>query len=372
MTIPCCLLRTSALLSKNSCIIGTASAVTSGVSAAALGRLTVSRAFAVSSSFSFSTSSSQQSLSALIKELRAQSGAPIVDCKKALEKCGNDMQAAFDWLREHGAAKASSKVAGRATLEGLVGLKFGNSNNGDSLVQQADNFGTSAALVKVASETDFAGRSGKFVELVLHVADATLQQSSLQGALEEAFLLQATSSEGKTVKDHLDEAIVAIRENLSVSEAMRLISSAEDERSLLVGYVHNRIGALNVGSAAAVVEVAPIEGSSGADVSLEQLQATGKKLAMHVVAARPLYLTPEDVPDDELEKEKAILSKEVVNTGKKPEMVEKIVLGKLRKFYESVCLTEQAHLIEEKNPKVSKVLQEQGIVVKNFRHLYIS
>jgi len=286
----------------------------------------------------------------LLKDLRTQSGAPIVDCKKALQAAGSDLSAAMDWLREHGAAKASSKVQGRETTEGLVGLRV-----------SAD--GKSAALVKVASETDFAGRSSKFVDLLLSVADATLQ-SSKEGTLEEDTVLQA-NTDGKTVKELLDEAIVAIRENLSVADALRL----ESADGILVGYVHNRIGSSDAGTAAALVEVAPAKGK---DVALEVLQSTGKKLAMHIVAARPQYLSSDDVPKDVVEKEKAILMKQNEDSGKPPEILEKIVDGRLRKFYEGICLTEQAHMIEDQNPKVSKVLQGLDIELKRFKALSIS
>ena len=273
-----------------------------------------------------------------------------MECKKALQAVGDDLSAAMDWLREHGAAKASSKVQGRETTEGLVGLKVA-----------AD--GKSAALVKVASETDFAGRSSKFVDLLLNVADATLQ-SSKDGALEEDVVLQATAG-GKTVKELLDEAIVAIRENLSVANALKLQSAD----GILVGYVHNRIDASDAGTAAALVEVAPIKGK---DIDLDFLKSTGKKLAMHIVAAKPQYAAPDDVPPDVVEKEKAILMKQNEDSGKPPEILEKIVNGRLRKFYETVCLTEQAHMIEDQNPKVSKVLKGLGVELKRFETLSIS
>lgn len=284
-----------------------------------------------------------------LKNLRAQSGAPIIECKKALENAGDDLGAAMDWLREHGAAKASSKLQGRETTEGLVGLKV-----------SAD--GKTAALVKVASETDFAGRSAPFVGLVGHVASAIL--SSTDGVLSEGDILEA-ASEGKSIKDALDEAIVAIRENISVPDAKKMQSIY----GMVVGYVHNKVDSSEAGTAAAVVEVAPAAGSS---VSDDVLQSVGKKLAMHIVAARPLYLSPDNVPIEDLEREKEIILKQMGETGKPADIVEKIIMGKMRKFYEGVCLTEQAHMIEDQNPKVSKVLQEAGIELMRFETLSIS
>ena len=228
----------------------------------------------------------------LIKDLRAQSGAPISECKKALEATDNVVKDAMDWLRQHGAAKAVSKVQGREASEGLVGLRV------------ADD-GSSAALIQITSETDFASRSAAFVSLVTHTADATLSQTDIQGEVQEDVLL-ASEYDNKTVKDALDEAVVAIRENLGVSSAKRLGSHNE---GCFVGYVHGRVeGSPVAGTAAAVVHVVPKDGK---DVRPEILEDAGKKLAMHVVAAKPLYLTPCDVPDDVLAKEKDILMHQV-------------------------------------------------------------
>jgi elongation factor Ts len=226
----------------------------------------------------------------LIKDLRTQTGAPISECKKALEATSSSLEEAMDWLRQHGAAKASSKVQGREASEGMVGLKISED-------------GSSAALVKVSSETDFASRSAAFLGLVSHAANATLQ-SSVEGKVDKEAVL-SSEYDSKSVKRVLDEAVVAIRENLGVASAVRMNST----RGLFVGYVHGRAdGSTVAGTAAAVVHVVPKEGEN---VSQEVLQEAGKKLAMHVVAAKPRYLTPEDVPDDVLQKEKDILTQQV-------------------------------------------------------------
>lgn len=295
----------------------------------------------------------------LLKELRQKTGAPIVDCKKALQNTdGKNVAAAMDWLREHGAAKVSSKVKGRETTEGLVAL-------------QVSPDGKTASLIKVSSETDFAGRSSKFVDFVLNVAKATLETAkgdNVAGVvpMEEHTVLE-TSLDGKIVKDYLDEAIVAIRENISLSNAVRFRTC---NNGLLVGYVHNRVHSSDAGTAAAIIEIVPA--TEGGDVSLDVLQSTGKKLAMHAVAARPLYLSPENVPTEEVEKEMELLKRELEGTGKPPEIVDNIVKGKMRKFYEGICLTEQSHMIEDQNPKISKVLKDAGISLNNFSVFYIS
>lgn len=238
----------------------------------------------------------------LIKDLRAQSGAPIGECKKALQSSDNDIQEAMDWLRQHGAAKASAKAQGRDASEGLVGLRV------------VDD-GSSAALVQISSETDFASRSGAFVNLVTHAADATLSQTSVIKGNVEQDVVMASEYMEKSVKDAMDEAVVAIRENLGISSAMRL---ASDQGGRFVGYVHGKVdGSPVAGTAAAVVHVV-------GDVSEEALEDTGKKLAMHVVAAKPLYLTPDDVPEDVLNKEKEILTQQV---------------GHISPFLVAVCVT---------------------------------
>jgi elongation factor Ts len=280
-----------------------------------------------------------------------------VDCKKALQTTNNDLNAALDWLREHGAAKTSSKVQGRETTEGLIAIQISDNN-------------TVASIVRVSSETDFAGRSSKFVSFVSDVA-AAIANVDATGRVDSNDILNATTN-GKTVKDQLDEVIVAIRENISVSDAIKL-SASSDSKSILVGYVHNKIDtSIEAGTAAAILEISPTKEG----ISTVELQTVGKKLAMHIVAAKPQYMTPDDVPDEEVQKEKDILTKQIVgdaaNKTKSPEMIEKIVQGKLRKYYQAVCLLEQGHMLEDKNPKVESVLKESGIEVKQFTALSIN
>lgn len=296
-----------------------------------------------------------------LKEVRSRSGAPIVDCKKALNASDNDVALALDWLREHGAAKASSKVQGRATNEGLVATAL-----------SAD--GKSGSIVHVSSETDFAGRSDKFVDLVTGVAQIALQQASKSdGALaSDALLGMSDAGTGKTVQDLLDDAVVAIRENMGVEYAATMRCNDDDSvMRALVGYVHNRVGdgggTSTAGTAAALVLVQSIDPQATA----ERLQSVGKKLAMHVVAARPQYMSADDVPPDVVQHERDILLKQEDGTGKSPKILERIVQGRLRKFYEGVCLLEQPHFVEDKNPKVGPYLKGQGIAVERFEARFI-
>lgn len=287
----------------------------------------------------------------ILKELRALSGAPIVECKKALQSTDGELQSAMDWLREHGAAKASSKVQGRETTQGLIGL-------------QVSPDGKSASLVKVASETDFAALSARFVEFVVRVADAT-RTIPKDGEASSETLLQA-SSDGDTVKRLMDEAVVAIRENISVKQAIKF--EASDAEGILVGYIHNRVDSKDAGLAAALVEVVPTQSGS---VSSDKLQEIGKRLAMHVVAARPAYLSSDDIPEDELTKEKDMLRSQMADSNKPPEILEKIVSGRLHKYFEEFCLLEQAHMIEEANPKIKSFLKDSGVAVKRFKLMTI-
>jgi len=280
----------------------------------------------------------------------------MVECKKALSDpdVDGDLTKAADWLRKHGSAKASSKVSGREASEGMVGVTVSPD-------------GRSASIVRVASETDFASRSDAFGRLVEDVAVAAMNLGGGDGPVDvDGALLPASVEGGGTVKDALDEAILAIRENLQISEAISLSSSSSpSDDSVLVGYVHGRLpGSDCAGTAAAVVEIGRAgDGSTATD---EDMRDAGKKLAMHVVAAKPEYLSPDTVPEDAVEKEKAVLMEQVADSGKPPEIVDKMMTGRMRKYYEGVCLTEQPHMVEEGSPKVSKVLGKMGMEVRRF------
>lgn len=273
----------------------------------------------------------------------------------------NSRSPSFSFLQssEHGAAKASSKVAGRETVEGLIGLAADDNN--------------ALAIVQVASETDFASHSERFVQLVQDVTAAVLSQDSITGTsltTEQLLGLPAAGS-GNSVKDIMDEAIVAIRENLSVPSATKLV--ATEANTYWVPYVHNKRPGTETGTAVAAVLV----GSANAKADAEAVQAVGKRLAMHIVAAKPQYKTMEDVPSEVVDKERNILESQIAmeeagaKKKKPPEIIEKMIQGRLRKFYEQICLTEQPHMIEEGNPKVSKALKEAGVELHQYVYLAI-
>ncbi|CAB9504675.1 factor Ts [Seminavis robusta] len=292
----------------------------------------------------------QFSTMSLIKELRAASGAPIVDCKKALSNSDNDLKAALDWLREHGAAKVSSKVADREAREGLVAI---------ALTAQHK----AASLVAVSSETDFAGRSQTFVDLVEFCAQAALLQTNDTTAEPLVQVLQNDS----TVESAMSDAMVAIRENLSLSHATKVTASPEG--GVVVGYVHGRILPSQAGTAAALVSLAPLDNNNNKDT--DKMLETGKKLAMHIVAAKPQYLDSTSIPDDIVEAERDLLAKQIADSGKPPAIVQKIVNGRLHKFYATTCLLQQSHMIEEGNPQIQKHLTSMGMKLLHYELLSV-
>jgi len=288
----------------------------------------------------------------------------MMECKKALSasEVANDIDKAKEWLRKHGSAKASSKVAGREALEGLVGIKINNESGVGS-------------VVKVASETDFASRSEVFSTFVQEVADAAAAQATTYIDNGDRvrpdpnianFMKTSQTTNGKPISESLNDAILAIRENLQVDSISVMKTSSPN--SILAGYVHGRASPQHTcGSLGSLVELEIIDDKQAEDIA----QETAKKLAMHIVAAKPHYLNPTSVPTSILSKEKDILLSKMnensANANKPPEILEKIINGQLRKFYESVCLTEQAHMVEEGNPKVGKVLKGLGLEVKGFK-----
>ena len=276
----------------------------------------------------------------------------MMECKKALDAEDNDYEKASEWLRKNGSAKAASKLAGREASEGMIGIAFAAANDSDG-----NSVSAKASIVRVASETDFASRSQTFTTLVEVVANACLNEDG---------------KSSKTVKDAMDDAILAIRENLSIASAETLIASSD--QSVIAGYVHGKVfNESNAGTAAAIVELVPSSSTSNnkCTLSRDEIEAIGKRLAMHIVAAKPAYLVPEDVPAEEVEKEKEILMEQMVDSGKPAEILEKIVDGRMRKYYEGVCLAEQAHMLEEGNPKVSKALSAVGLELVAFKSSFI-
>jgi len=261
---------------------------------------------------------------ALVKELRDKTGAGMMDCKRALGDTAGDIEAAVDWLRKKGLA-AAAKKAGRVAAEGLVG------------VATADKAG---AVIEVNSETDFVARNELFQNFVRAVAELAVKADRDVEALKGA----SFAGNGKTVEGELSELIGRIGENMVLRRVARLAVG----QGHVASYMHN---AVSPGLGKIGVLVA-LESAAKEDV----LAPLGRQLAMHVAAANPLYLDRTSVPAAALERERAILRDQAGSTGKSADIVEKMVEGRLRKFYEDSVLVDQVFVIDGEN-RVGKIVE---------------
>lgn len=270
---------------------------------------------------------------AMVKELREKSGAGMMDCKTALKENGGDMEAAVDWLRTKGLAKAAKK-AGRVAAEGLVGVA-------------AD--GAKAAVIELNSETDFVSRNEGFQELVSKVAEVAV---GTDGAVEA---VSAADLGGKSVADSITDAIATIGENMNLRRSA--ILSVND--GVVATYVH---GAVADGLGKIGVLVA-LESSGDKD----KLNALGRQIAMHVAATSPLALNTDELDPAVVEREKSVFSEQARESGKPENIIEKMVEGRLRKFYEEVTLVKQAFVInpdQTVEQAVEGLAKELGTEVK--------
>ena len=251
---------------------------------------------------------------AMVKELREKTGAGMMDCKAALTENNGDMEAAIDWLRTKGLAKPAKK-AGRVAAEGLVGVAAE---------------GTKAAVVELNSETDFVARNDAFQALVSGTAKAALSVGGDVEALGNA----SFPGSSKTVSDSIKDAIATIGENMSLRRAAVLSVSS----GVVATYVHSAI-ADNLGKIGVLVAL-----ESEGDAA--ELAAFGRKVAMHVAATNPLSLSVEDLDPEVVERERQIFAEQARESGKPENIIEKMVEGRLRKFYEEVTLVKQAFVID--------------------------
>ena len=254
----------------------------------------------------------------LVKELREKTGAGMLDCKKALEATSGDMEKAIDWLREKGIAKAAKK-ADRIAAEGLAAI----------LTKDND-----AVLVEVNSETDFVAKNEEFTSMVKEILAALINSDAK--TLEEA--LKVKTNDG-TIEELIINKTAKIGEKLSLRRFVHLKKDADEEFG---SYIH-------AGGKIAVLTVVK-------NASLE----VAKDVAMHAAAMHPLYIRKEDVPADVLEKEKKIMREQVINEGKKPEMADKIVLGKIGKYYADVCLEDQVFIKALNKETVANYVASNG------------
>jgi elongation factor Ts len=261
---------------------------------------------------------------ALVKELRDKTGAGMMDCKRALGDTGGDIEAAVDWLRTKGLA-AAAKKSGRVAAEGLVGVA---------------TRGLAGAVVEVNSETDFVARNELFQAFVRAVSGLAVGASGDVEALKEA----PYPGTGRTVAGELTELVARIGENLVLRRSHRLAVT----QGVVASYVHNSL----VPGLGKIGVLVALESSAEEDA----LVTLGRQLAMHVAAANPLYLDIAAVPAAALERERAVLREQAKETGKTEAIVERMVEGRLRKFYEEAVLLEQVFVIDGEN-RVGKVVE---------------
>lgn len=265
-----------------------------------------------------------QITAALVKELRERTGAGMMDCKKALTAVEGDMDKAIDFLREKGLS-AAAKKASRVAAEGVVA----------SYVSEDGKVGV---IVEINCETDFVAKTDNFKALVNAIA---AHIAATNPADMDA--LMASEIEGKTVSALVTESIAKIGENISV----RRFARYEVPEGVVAAYIHGggKIGVL-----------VNMQGGSA---------ELGKDVAMHIAAANPSYLNREQVPASELEHEKEVLSEQARNEGKPEKIIEKMVIGRIQKFYKEVCLLDQ-EFVKDPDQTIAKLLKANNAEVAEF------
>lgn len=257
---------------------------------------------------------------ATIKDLREQTGAGMMDCKKALAENGGDIEAAKDWLRTKGLAKAAKK-ASRVASEGLVGIA---------------TEGNKAAIIELNSETDFVAKNEEFQNLAKDIAQAALNTDGSVDAIKSA------QANGKDVETLITDAIAKIGENMNLRRAA-VIDAGNGENFT---YVHSA-QAENLGKIGVIVTL------EGGNAEL------GKQIAMHIAASKPESLDVDSLNPELIEREKAIFSEQARESGKPEEIIEKMIEGRIRKYYEQVVLLEQAFIMDT-DKKVKDVISSAG------------
>ena len=262
----------------------------------------------------------------LVKELREKTGAGMMDCKKVLTETDGDMEKAIELLRERGIAKAAKK-SGRVAAEGLV----------EAVVSED---GKSGAVIEVNSETDFVAKNEEFKTFVENVANQVLKTNPKD--VEELLAQPAMFEEGKTVQEALVGKIATIGENLSIRRFARF-----ESEGLVEKYIHG-------------------DGKIAVLVNMKKGDSTvAKDICMQIAAARPEYVRREEVPEERVAKEMEILKVQTMNEGKPEAIAEKIVQGRIGKFYEEICLVDQV-FVKDSSMKVSELLKQKDADVVEF------
>ena len=259
-----------------------------------------------------------QITASLVKELRERTGAGMMDCKKALQQTDGNIEAAIDYLRENGIAKAAKK-ADRIAAEGLSYIEVK---------------GNKAVILEINSETDFVAKNEKFVALVKNVAAAIL--AAEPKTLEEALQVEA---QGGTVEAVINEGIATIGEKLSLRR-FEVVSKTDSDAFGAYSHMGGRIGVLTL-----------VEGSTDEEAA--------KDVAMHIAALAPRYLDESEVPADVLEHEKKVLTEQALNEGKPANIVEKMIVGRINKFLEEITVVKQK-FVKDDSLTVEKFVASKG------------
>lgn len=269
---------------------------------------------------------------AMVKDLREQTGAGMMDAKKALTETEGDMEAAVDWLRTKGLAKAAKK-SGRVAAEGLVGVAVGDGRG---------------VAVELNSETDFVAKNADFQQLVREITDIALSTG------EDIEVLRASHLNGRTVDEVLNEAISRIGENMTLRRMHVL------EGDTVVSYVHN---AATAGMGKIGVLVA-LKGDT------TKAQEIGKQIAMHIAATAPASLSEADLDPALVEREKSVLTEQARESGKPEAVIEKMIVGRMAKYFEEVTLMGQKFVI---NPDitVAQAAKDAGVEVTGFARVVV-
>ena len=264
---------------------------------------------------------------ALVKELREKTGAGMMDCKKVLTETDGNMEKAMELLRERGIAKAAKK-SDRIAAEGLV----------ECYISEDGKIGS---VVEVNAETDFVAKNEEFRKFVADVAKQVVENNPKD--VEDLLGQKSITEPEKTVQEVLTDKIATIGENMNIRRFKRF----ETTDGLIEKYIHGD------GKIAVLVDM------KAGDKNL------AKDICMQIAAARPEFLDRDSVPAERVEKEKEILKAQTMNEGKPEAIAEKIVMGRLGKFYGEICLVEQ-DFVKDPNIKVSKLLEDKGAKVVEF------
>lgn len=263
------------------------------------------------------------SIAQLVKELRERTGAGMMDCKKALEATGEDMDKAIDWLRENGIAKAAKK-GDRVASEGLTKIY---------------EEGNKAILLELNSETDFVAKNEQFLELLDKLAENILKSDVK--TVEEA---SAITIDGETINDIIINATATIGEKISLRR-FEILTKNDDEQFVTYSHMGGRIGVVVV-----------VKGDN---------EETSRQVAMHIAASNPQYLDETQIDPEVLKHEEEILRKEALNEGKPENIVDNMVKGRMQKFKKEICLFDQPFVIDP-DLTVQKALENNGLVITSF------